>query len=446
MNTATNSLILFLIGLFSQTEIRLVGNICISEVPIFLYAPILFIRDYRTLKNGGVLFFLGLVFSAMIGCAISSCLNSTPMAFFARGFASVYAIFAHTVVLYHLLSRNLKGLRWLLIGIAISSILCIFVFQQGRLMDGSLKGQGIGETSQDAVVNGALFWVGRVGQWALLPIKGWYLNIPLMYSVVVPISYALFCVFVTDSGRSAAMTTLMGAIFIMIVGKSHRKMRKIGRHFLSVLLIMGITGAVAKYGYSYFAKRGTLGEKQQSKYYAQTETGTGVMSFLRSGRAEFFIGLDAVLDKPIVGFGPWANDKGGYIDAYMSKHASVEDMTQYLRVRAEQIKMGFTERLLPSHSMLIGFWLWYGLPGAVLWVYVLYLLFTVMRKYLWAVPQLFGFLMLGIPSFIWHIFFSPFGARMERTLFIVIVLIVRAVGRGAIRPSEEMILEIRKHE
>ena len=49
------ALLLFLLGLGEQTQVRLVGYIGISEFFIFLLAPFIFIQDAQILKRDGFL-------------------------------------------------------------------------------------------------------------------------------------------------------------------------------------------------------------------------------------------------------------------------------------------------------------------------------------------------------------------------------------------------------
>ena len=92
------SLMMFLIGLFSQTQIRVVGSIGISELVVFLVAPIMYIGSYAVLRREKVTTILNLLLLAMFGCVISCWANATPFAAAMRGFAAPYGFFAGVVV------------------------------------------------------------------------------------------------------------------------------------------------------------------------------------------------------------------------------------------------------------------------------------------------------------------------------------------------------------
>lgn len=441
-----SNVLLFLLGAFSMTEIRLVGNMAISEVPAFVFAPFLFLKNIKALQTHKFMTFVSLIMLAILGCIVSSIYNSTPFPLFLRGFATLYSIFANLIIFHHLLSKNLSGLKWLILGIAVSSIISIFVFQHGMDLDGRIDGQDIGGSASEAVMGSALFWVGRGNALALLPIRAWYFETPLAYSILAPAAFAVFCIFITTSGRSAALGIVFASFLIFKGRKSQKHMKAIGRHFVMLCLGGVLVGALAKSGYSFLASNGILGEKQLEKYLHQTSQGSGVLSMLRAGRAEFFIGLSAAIDQPFMGYGPWAQDTGGYAMDYMTKYASAEDLEQYHRGMAYLAAQGISTRLLPSHSQIIGFWISYGVMGLILTIYILYLFFQFFKRFSHSIPQWFGYFALSIPPAIWHIFFSPFGARVERTLLIVCVLLARAVYLGKLSLPNQMLVQIAKNE
>lgn len=442
-NTRVSSFLLFLVGLFGVTEIRVVGNIAISELVVFVSAPFVFAGNYALLKKDGFFPIICLSFATMVGCVISSLYNHIQLPFFVRGFANVYSIFSFLVVYHRLLRDNLKGLRWALLGYAISSVISIFQFQTGMDIDGMVRGQEIGMTASEAVANSALFGVGMINNWALLPIRGWYFSCPTWFSVWAPLVCGIIFIFITESGRSAALGTVGASVLALYCGKRESKMQAIGRHFLQWMIIAGVIMLLSKIGYSYLARNGILGEKQYQKYIYQTRAGSSIMDMLRSGRAEFFIGLTAALDKPLIGHGPWALDNKGYTSDYMARYALPEDYDQYLKAKAYNPSY---VRLIPAHSQIVGFWVSFGIMGLILWGYILYLYCSVFKKGLSSIPQWFGFFALGIPAAIWHCLFSPFGARGSRVLLIACIIIARAVAKGRIVLSNEMQYEVVKND
>ena len=442
-NTRKSSFLLFIVGLFGVTEIRVVGNIAISELVVFIVAPFVFFSDYAQLRRDGFLTIISLTFVTMLGCIVSSLCNHTALPFFIRGFANIYSIFAFLTVFHRLLRNNLNGLRWVLLGYAISSVISIFQFQTGMDANGMVRGQDIGMTAAEAVENSSLFGVGMINTWMLLPVRGWYFACPSWFSILAPIFCSIVFIFITESGRSAALSIVGASVLAFYCRKKQSKMLLIGRHLFQWMLVACVVVFLAKVGYSYLAKNGVLGEKQYEKYIRQTRAGTTMLDMLRAGRAEFFIGLTAALDKPIIGHGPWALDVKGYAAEYMLKYALPEDYDQYLKARAYDPTY---INLIPAHSQIVGFWVSFGVVGLVLWGYILYLYCSFFKTSLSAIPQWFGFFAMGVPSSIWHCFFSPFGARGSRVLLIACLLIARAVSWGRITLSREMQIEVAKND
>ena len=68
----SSSVWMFLIGLGSMTQFHFVGSLGVSELPIFLIAPIIFVMDFRLLRGDGFMPFIWLTILCCIGCCISS--------------------------------------------------------------------------------------------------------------------------------------------------------------------------------------------------------------------------------------------------------------------------------------------------------------------------------------------------------------------------------------
>lgn len=444
MNNRNSNILLFVIGVFSMTQIHVVGQIGISELFVFLAAPFVFLADYEKLRQDGFLTLVFLALAACIGCVVSSWANNISLYNELRGLASPYSVFAISVVLHRLLGKNLGGLKWLLVGIAISMIVNTFCFQYGaeaeKYSDG-LRGFGAAED----IVSSPIYWTTRLNSWMMLPIQGWYLQLPTPIAFFVLSSYALICMMISASGRSAALSVLLSLTIILIARRSRKGIAAIGRHAYVFLAIMGIVIVVFKGVYQYAAENDMLGEDARSKYEHQTRSGNSLLRLIMGGRSEFFVGLTAALDKPIVGHGPWALDYDGYYERFLEKYGEVSDYEAYVRLKLHAYKTGrHLTSLIPTHSNIVGFWVSFGITGLILWVYVLWLYWDFFRHRSLAIPQWFGYLAIAIPSSVWHIFFSPFGARIPTVLILVCVLLARAVDRGAVVLPCDMLRQKRR--
>lgn len=424
---AKSSALLFMIGLFSETQLHFIGSIGISEIPIFIFAPFLFIRNYRCLKNDGFLTFVWLAIAVCIGCIVSGIYNSTPFLLIVKGFATPYAIFAVTVVLHNLLRKNPKGVSWLFIGSFLSMIISVFVFQP-ETYTYAAGGVATGAEAIEKVISFPLFWARRFSYFFSLPIRCAYLSVPLAYSVSVTVLCGCATIYLSgSSGRAAALVALVGAAILLIGGRTQSRISKLRKHLPIALVLLVVVALLGKYSYSIAAKSGYLGDEAAQKYERQTSRGESAINILMAGRKEFFIGMKAALDRPIIGHGPAAEDRKGYTIDFLSKYGTDEDYKEAIRFQISAMQEGYRYFIIPTHSFVASFWVYYGIAGLIIWVYCLWLIWMYFRRYAAAIPQWFGYLGIFLPTIAWGIFFSPFGDRIGCTLPFICILLCRAV-------------------
>ena len=431
MNRKQSNLLLFLIGMFSLTQIRVVGSIGISELVIFLLAPFVYIQKRLAMKREGFATLINLSLLVCLGCCLASIVNHTPLTYFLKGLASPYAIFASTVVLYTLLRDNYDGVKWILLGTALSGIVNIFVFHvAAEVSDGGGLLQGAAATEK--IMSGQVFWISRIGPFLALPTQGWYLQTSTAVSLgLTSVLGVVAIIFSQGSGRSAALMAFMTLFMLMGGQKSASQIRRVSRHVLKLICLLFVLSMGLKYASQYAAPRGMLGEEAQKKFERQSRGGKGILRMLIGGRKEFFVALTACLDKPLVGFGPWAVDRKGYYEKFLIKYGSADDLDEYMSAlkyyRNRGVSVGYG--IIPAHSHIAGFWMWYGIFGLVFWLYVLYLIFGLLRKYLAAVPAWYGYYCFMLPATLWNIFFSPFAGRIAIPLLLTCILLSRLVAK-----------------
>ena len=442
----SNSILLFLVGLGSVTQFHFVGSLGLSEFPIFLLAPFLFFVDYRRLKSDGFLPFIWLSILTCVGCIVASYMNETPSIFVIKGLAQPYSIFAVTVVLHRLLRRDFNGLKYYILGAFLSGIISIFIFQQETFT--VHRGEAVtGLAATDMVMDYPLFWSSKIRQLLTLPTGMHFLTIPLSYSAIASfLSAIVYLVFSGTSGRAAALAAFASTVLLIIGTKSRHKMIDMGRHIGKLVIISLVAVFAFKISYSVAAKTGVLGYDRKQKYLSQTRMGSSALQMLMSGRMEFFCGVVACLDNPLIGFGPKGEDKDGYVEKYLQKYGAPDDYESYVRSLYAAAQKGYTYRTIPAHSFIGMFWIYYGIFGLLLWIYVLYLFYVYMRRCAHAVPQWYGFIALSIPPMVWDIFFSPYGGRVSGPCLVVCILFAKAVAEGKLRLPYEMEAEARKWE
>lgn len=432
----------FLFGLGSQLQI--IASLSFTELFVLAAMPCVILSELPYMRRNGVMPCFVLSLLMLLGCIVASLVNHTPRVFVLRGMAVCCIVPSVIVVGHWMLRRNMNGFKWMFLGTALSGILCLFVFR--RAVDVSMLAGGVEDSQTTALImSGPLFWITRVSSWLLLPIRGWYLQCPILYSALTPVGLAAFSMLTSVSGRSAALAAMGSTFFVFVGGKKQKSMRKIGKYFWTVALAGIFGGILFKNVYGYSASHGWLGEEARAKYERQTLGGTGIFKLLLGGRMESFGGIFACLDNPIIGFGPWARDFKGYNEEFLRRFGTYEDyesMLQKKRFRASKGGVG----MIAGHSMIMQSWIWYGIGGLLFMLYLPFVALRYIKQDCWAVPQWFFWLAAGIPSLLWNVVFSPLCDRVMIFMTLVAFLLCRAVRKGRQRLPIEMLVEIKRAE
>lgn len=444
MGTKKSHALWFVLGLGGS--LQLVASLSITELICLIMAPVILVQDLDKVRRYGAMPFFGLTLMVVAGALFACLYNHTPGYFFIRGMAIACLLPCAVLVSVRMFDRDMDGFRWMILGAGISPILSIFVFQ-ASVETHQLAGGATGLKAAEAIMSGPIFWISRVKSLVLAPMKGWYLQMPVGYSMLAPLFLAVFAMATSVSGRAVAVTSLMSAGFVIIGRKTRKKMRLISRYFV-FFLIMGIVGLFAiKNFYAMAATRGWLGEKSRQKYESQTRGNKGMMALLIGGRLASFVGYAACLDNPIIGYGPFLEDKKDYMGQFLEKYGTDQDYADYILALQTEMRRGEQlVRFIPAHSSVVLFWLEFGIFGLIFWLYIFYVLVRYLRQDVAAVPQWYAWLACGIPMLLWDAFFSPFSARVGIPMFVVACLMARAVRQGKKRMPIEMIREIEKAE
>lgn len=442
--THRSSILLFLLGLGCMTKVYFLGTIAISELIIFFVAPVLFFKNYSRMRYEGFLSYIYMLSALILGLLISAAWNDSPYTFTLKQFAIFYGFFAYYVVFYCLLRGNFKGIGWFFFGAFISGIITIWVLNPSAAVS-STGFAYISNAEAEDVIHGPLFWIGKVRGLCELPIFAAYLKTPIVYSVFAPVLFVVFAMFSSISGRAQSMCVLLGGAMILVARKSRVRMKRIGRH----LILMAVIGVVVllayKAAYAYTASRGYLGEDARIKYEHQTDRGKGVFAMLVAGRTEFFIALTAIIDHPLIGFGPRAEDTHGYTERFLLDYGTEADIRGYYYYAYQYASQGLRASI-PSHSHIMGAWLACGISGLIFFLWIFYQFYLHFRFYISAIPQWYGYFVITIPSIAWGILFNPVTDRYVLPLLMVCIFYSKAVSLGKIVLPYELELEATKGE
>lgn len=430
----------FLWGLGS--ELQLVASLSITELCVFIAAPVLVFQEWYYLRRNGMLPMFWLSIAVVIGCVVSCFVNHTETEYVLRGLATVCLTPCAIVVGHRLLRKDMNGFKWMLVGAAISVVICTFFFRQANEV---VRADRIGGDAVEAIMSGPIYWIKRLRPFLYLPAQGWYLQCPLVYSVAAPLFLAGFAMLTTTSGRSAALGAIASAGLVILGGRTRAGIKRICRYFWVWVCLSVFAVVAVKAGYSFLATHDVLGDAARAKYEHQTKGGDSVMRLLLSGRMESFAGLLAAVDNPIIGFGPWPEDRGEYMVEFLSRYGNYEDYN-YAMSYVSRCDMFGVRRGIPCHSCITQYWVWFGMFGLLFWLYILFVIFRFLKQDCWVVPQWHMWITAAIPSTLWAIFFGAMLYRVGMPLFFVACLMARAVRKGTQELPCEMIEEIIRRE
>lgn len=416
----TEAFLLFLIGLFSQTQINIGGKIGISELVLVMCAPFVFIKNFSLFRREKILYFFVFALLWLIGAFYVDIATHNNIRFMMRGMAVPIVVFASTVCIYVLLRKEYENLKWFLLGSVLSGVICIFIFQQGTAGD-LAAAHGL-DAGVERVVGYKLFWVIQLTAFLTLPISGWYLKVPKVYSIVAMSFLAVFDL--STGGRSAFLCAALSCSLLAWGGKSQAAMVALKKHMFIVVVGLLAFAYICKVVYKEAALSGWMGDAESDKFEHVTNRGESALALLMSSRSETFIGLLAALDKPFVGHGSVAIDEHGYVLDFVRSYGSNEEVEQIVRNR---LRYGFS--VIPAHSHIVTYWMWHGVFALMFWVGVLILTLKTFFQRLFVYPPWFGYFAVSIPLFLWDFFFSPFGMRVQKAAMFAAFLLVSKMSR-----------------
>jgi O-antigen ligase len=131
------------------------------------------------------------------------------------------------------------------------------------------------------------------------------------------------------------------------------------------------------------------------------------------GRSQVFISLEAISERPILGYGSWAKDRTGEFARFSAQLSNINYIPN-------------DRYWIPSHSLILTTWLYSGIIG---FLALVYLLFNLMKQAFITLKNremntLTPILTILTIDMIWNMFFSPFGLlRTSFPIFAALVIV-----------------------
>lgn len=400
MDEWTKDKLTILIGLIGGIKFRFVGTFYASEILIYIllyYASWDYIKAnkyaWNIFKLGILWLFSAVVTDLWVG---NDTINSL------KGTFNVIFFFMQFPVIYWLLYD--KPLRYLyyLVAVALVSLPNLYFF--GPEFTDFISGS-----------QGENIWFF----YALSPIAtasiGWFYykqKIGVNISCILIIAFGVFMLF--HGSRNIFLSMAMAAVLLYQIAKISQdefadQVEYYKQHIVKLFIYMFVGIICVNFAYETLASSGTLGEQAYKKYLKQSAS----ENMLEGGRSETFMGAWLIEQSPIIGYGSFAMDKN---DSYHIKYAR-EHGNVYIPFP--------WERRMPAHSHLVGAWMENGIGGGIFWIYVLFLMWMILRSGAFlSIPLLLPAVLMEFTGNLWDIFFSPFGLRVPAAFFIMFLTIL----------------------
>lgn len=412
-SSAEGSLLPFLIGLGSVTQIRVIGALGISELILLPMALFAVFQRPRALSRHPMPVLLMIAFGWLLSAIATDLYRGTEMTNSLKGAGNIALWICCLIAMCIVLSENPTRIRSFSVGVFFSSVIALYYFRPSSL-ESLLAAQEEETLSFRSAYVGVLSY-GMVAVSLLLSRRTSLLCAGLLLGGVV-------C-FLNGSRSVGLSFCSAGAVLPLLINYSKQGHRQLARGTWLALPLLVIMGGLVSYGYSQAASTGLLGEGEQDRYLAQSQSKIGILQ----GRSEFASAILAIADSPILGHGSFVRDT----NEYRLKGAELLGITPHPTIVAKCHEMN-----IPGHSHIWGFWIWHGLLGAVFWIYVLLFVVKFIKKYMLLEPEYLPFLLLICLGFCWSILFSPFGSRPIAAANLVFLILIYQKHRSSTSQPE----------
>ncbi|MDD5460864.1 MAG: hypothetical protein PHG00_04410 [Methylococcales bacterium] len=389
----------FFIGLVASQKINVVGELFAGELLSLLF--IIFSIHQLRLTNieKKIIFFALLWTSAQL---LSDFVNNSVLSDSLKGVVAPLMFTTSIVGLGLYLRNNISRMPSFLLGSAIGGLINLLY-----------------QPSDFFLYNP---WKWGLGS-AVLTIFIVYFSFFLRLKSVLILFAVLFSFFLVSlffNARSMAIFPLLAASgYVYFRGGRGKKFLKLFsgqwgviRLFFAIVPVLYLLNAGASALFSSDLILSRVSPEAAAKYRKQATSEYGIVL---GGRSEIFISMQAFMDKPLLGHGSWAKDKGSYRRNYISQQSDNGES-----VGKFQYAVNISD-LIPSHSYLMGALVWSGILGGLFWIS---LLNSMLRIFIHSMNSLPLYFYNGMFGFVWNVFFSPFGAdsRWSSAIFIAAFL------------------------
>ena len=390
----SKKLLLFLFEFGFLLKFQFIGELSVSEVFLFMASFSLF-SESNFLKKKPFRSLAYCYFFLIVAQIIASAFHpNNLLSNDLKGIAVPMVSFLHILFLYRNCEADYRLLGYAFAGYG-TSIMAEWLFN-GRVVEGEL--------AQLAFLK--FTFVPTLGGWLML----WLLYSKLSSSIKSMTYVFLGGLFVTLGTRSFGSFFFLPGAFSLLIAK-HKSLRD----YKVVLPIMLIGGYSFYCLYTYLVLSGeiTSGNTFQTLRLVNPYN---PVNLLISGRTEIFAQWVAFTQKPLWGWGSWADDPNMYFHRLMTIFKDVEG-----KVVLDN------EDSLPNHSIIVGAGMTHGIFALIAMLSIFVLIVKRSFQSLYARPHLVLALLFVTVDFSWNMWFSPPSSfRYNIPMDMVLILLIFA--------------------
>lgn len=367
---------MFLYTMLSTINANVIGQLRMNEIVVLLSAPFVFRRsdlhEYPYLKK----VLLALLALLMFQVITDVFVVHTTAQNFMRGWAATIISMLSFIFLF----KTLNDQSTILFFIGMTIIRNIIYT----------------DDIVDSDMSYFKFKIAPILSYSVYLIVFWlYARNELKIALAVMIGYSLLC-FASDT-RSTGVIFFLSAIIIWFM---NTKSSISGRRIAMFSIVFAALFQLCYVFYVNAVLNNEIGGEHSRAQLQRLDNPYNPLGLLMTGRAETFAAATAITDAPLFGHGSWAVDKTlKYYMILLSFHDEDMNVTKAYE----------KDRLIPSHSVLMGAWVNAGLGGFLavccLFWFLLQMGFYIIRN--GQELQLYPVLVLMTVGLIWTFLFSP---------------------------------------
>ncbi|PRX09056.1 UNVERIFIED_ORG: hypothetical protein BCL66_108136 [Martelella mediterranea] len=401
----------FAIPIFTLVRLPLVGTLLASDLILFALIPFIMLNSgYFNINQkflNRIFVFLGLWFLASV---VSDIRAQTSFIDLLRWQAAFWTLAGYIFVFFVLIDGRRERYVAALVGIALANILKnllgISVFGAGGFFGVAWKfGNGVAVT--------ILLLVLLQSRLRTRKAQGMF---TVGFSLV---DLAL-------NARSLFLKTFLAGFAAMVGVKGLSPMR---RNLVGLLVVavglLALPLAEAVYGNAVMS--GYFGQDVKEKYIDQSQKDMGA---LLGGRSESLIAIEAISQKPLLGFGSYAKDADLRLKYLQTLEQSGEDIDWNGRFVT-------VNELIPTHSYFFSAFVNHGVLGGLFWAYIMTLVLRGVFAGMFGYRPCGPLELLPLMMTIWDIMFSPFGLT-QRVFTPIYIVIACILIENNIRPNRNI--------